>query len=116
VLSAELDCDQYHVGSDSARVALQPAVPGGAAAWVACVDLGPADVEASDRAAPRAQLTLLVALSGADDAARWFRRWAPAAGDEAPAATARAELAASLGDAGLSDAIVDRVRSALLAT
>ena len=108
VLAAERECGQYHVGSDTARVALRLDAPGGAVCWAVCVDL-------AVPATPRAQVTLLVALSGDDAAALWARRWAPAEGDAALAEEARAELLSGLGGAGLAAVVWQRVEAALRA-
>ena len=51
VLGAELECDSYHIGSDSARARLSA----GAVAWAVCVDLDPSRARARARAGDAAR-------------------------------------------------------------
>lgn len=111
VLGDEWQAEHYHVGSDAARVALGEELGDqgpGAACWAVCVDL-------AQPKQPRAQATLLVALPGAGECARWFRRWSPAGGDAVSASDARADLAAALAAASLPPAAQERVAAALQA-
>eukprot|EP00927_Polykrikos_kofoidii_P068520 TRINITY_DN63884_c0_g1_i1.p1 TRINITY_DN63884_c0_g1~~TRINITY_DN63884_c0_g1_i1.p1 ORF type:complete len:350 (+),score=56.61 TRINITY_DN63884_c0_g1_i1:81-1130(+) len=109
VVSSECESDQFHVGSDCARVKLTP-TPEGSAVWVACVDLKPG-------CPARAQVTKLVLVPRGSMPARWFERWSPpqtaiAAGGDATAA--RAELANGLQEVALAPELHERLRGALL--
>jgi hypothetical protein len=134
VLGSELECDTYHVGSDSGRVALwlkgeedrlkqgteTPPLPatvtgGGAAAdasaagWAVCVDL--------ETGHPRGQATLLVVLPRDGTAAQCFRdAQLSAITDTTSEAGARAAVTALMEStiaASLRPALAEAIRAAL---